>query len=175
MFALATEILQNKLKGLVLMTSAPDMHWQKDLESTVSLSPLPEAEIADKLYQENPNNPNLKKCILASASRMFFTKEGLAKGIQFLSQLSYNFEVWQWTEEHFDPHYRAKWIPQIIPTLILSGAKDIAIPIKYFAQNPDYNRSNILMKEIQDAGHFPWIENPQAVNEAFFEYLQMLM
>ena len=170
MFALAAEELQKKLKGLVLMTSAPDMSWQKE----ISLPPLPEADQAEEIYRRNPNNSDLKKCILAGAPRMFFTKKGLEEGVKFFSQLPYNYETWQWAEEHFDPAYRAKWIPKDIPTLILSGEKDIAIPIKYFAGKPEFQRNNILLKEIENAGHFPWMDNPLAVIAAFDEYVSLI-
>ena len=46
--------------------------------------------------------------------------------------------------------------------------------LQLFAQKEEYNLSNILMKEVAHAGHFPWIENPQAVIEAFEEYVLML-
>jgi pimeloyl-ACP methyl ester carboxylesterase len=173
MFALATPDLDKNLVGLVLMTSAPDMSWQKDLEDKLVDFPLPEADKADKKYRKNPTNALLRECIITAAPRMFFTKEGLRRGIEFLKKLPFNYEVFQWTEEHFDPLYQAKWIPEI-PTLILSGEKDIAIPIKYFEEKEEYKRNNILMKSIKNAGHFPWIENPQAVIAAFNEYMSRL-
>ncbi len=173
MFALATSGLEKNLAGLVLMASAPDMSWQDQLESRLVDYPLPEADKADEIYRKNPSNALLKECILSASPRMFFTKEGLKKGIQFLSALPFNYEVFQWAEEHFDPTYRAQWIPEKIPTLILSGSEDIAIPLEHFAERKEYNRSNILMKAIENAGHFPWIENPQSVIGAFNEYKRM--
>jgi len=173
MFALATPELEKKLKGLVLMTTAPDMGWQKDLESIIPNYPLPEADIADENYRKNPSNALLRECVLTAAPRMFFTDEGLKKGLEFLSHLPYNHTVFQWAEEHFDPVYQSKWIPEI-PTLILSGEKDIAIPIRHFQDKPAYHRKNILMREIPGAGHFPWIENPHAVMRAFQEFSEKL-
>ncbi len=174
MFALATPDLEKNLTGLVLMTTAPDMDWQKDLESKLVDYPLPEADEADNIYRKSPSNALLRDCIIAAAPRMFFTKEGLKKGVQFLSQLPFNYEVFQWAEEHFDPTYKAQWVPERIPTLILSGDKDIAIPLKHFEQRNEYKRDNVLMKAIENAGHFPWIENPQSVIAAFNEYMRML-
>ncbi len=173
MFALATPELEKTLTGLVLMTSSPDMSWQKGLESKLVDFPLPEADKADEKYQQHPSNSSLRECVIAAAPRMFFTKEGLQKGIEFLEKLPFNYEVYQWTEEHFDPTYQAKWVPSI-PTLILSGEKDIAIPLKYFQERKEFRRDNILMREIKNAGHFPWIENPGEVVAAFNEYILTL-
>lgn len=175
MFALATPELEESLIGLVLMASAPDMVWQKDLAEKLERFPLPKADEAREVYEKNPTNDSLRECILAEAPRMFFTKKGLEEGIQFLSRLPYNHETWKWAEQHFDVTYQAQWIPRRIPTLILSGSKDIAIPIRYFAEKEEYKRSHILMKEIENAGHFPWIENPQSVIDAFNEYLSRLV
>ncbi len=173
MFALATPDLEKTLTGLVLMNSAPDMSWQTDLATKLVDFPLPEADRAEEQYRQHPNNATLRECIITAAPRMFFTEEGLRKGIEFMEKLPFNYEAWQWAEEHFDPGYQAEWIPHI-PTLILSGEKDIAIPIKYFRVRKEYKRGNILLKEIENAGHFPWIENPQGVIAAFNEYLSFL-
>ena len=174
MFALATPGLEKNLSGLVLMTSAPDMSWQKELAEKLVCFPLPEADWADRSYKKNPSNDALRECIVTAAPRMFFTEDGLKRGVQFLNKLPFNYEVFQWAEEHFDPTYQAKWIPKI-PTLILSGEKDIAIPLKHFAEKQEYKRSNILMREISNAGHFPWIENPQSVIAAFDDYMRMFL
>lgn len=170
MFALATPGLEKNLKGLVLMTSAPDMAWQKDLESKVADFPLPAADEADKKYQAHPSNELLRDCVIAAAPRLFSTEDGLKKGIEFIGKLPFNYEAFEWAKEHFDPIYQAQWVPRI-PTLILSGEKDILVPMKYFKEKKEYQRPNILMKEIEGAGHFPWIENPQAVIAAFNSFI----
>lgn len=173
MFALSTPELQEKLAGLVLITSSPDMVWQNELESKLINYQIPEADEAGRKYEENPSNELLRDCVIAAAPRMFFTQEALKNGIEVLSNLPYNYESFQWTIEHFDPTYHAKWVPQM-PTLILSGEKDIAIPIHHFKGKKEYQLRNIIMKEIPGAGHFPWIENPQAVVAAFSAFVKML-
>ena len=172
MFALSTPELRTTLKGLVLMTTAPDMNWQKDITSRLVDFPLPEADQADEKYRQNPSDALLKECVMTAAPRNFFTEEGLKKGIEFISKLPFNYEVFQWVEEHFDPYYEAKWVPEI-PTLILSGEKDISFPIKYFAEKKEFNR--ILFKEIEEAGHYPWIENPQGVIKAFNDFIPLIL
>jgi pimeloyl-ACP methyl ester carboxylesterase len=171
MFALATPELQKNLKGLVLLDTAPDNSWQQHFARRIKKHPLPEADKLEKAYRKNPSNASLKAFILAGTPYMF-NKASLKKGTESLKNLPYNYKAIQWTQAHFDPTYTAKWIPKI-PTLILSGEDDLATPLSLF-QKKQYKRSNILQREIKDAGHFPWIENPRGVISAFNDYVLML-
>ncbi len=157
--------LEKKIKGLVLMDAAPDKSWIEEFAAKIAHSSTPE----DEEYQKSPNNETLRGFVLAGAPLMF-TPEGLEKGRKSLESLPFNHQAIQWTLEHFDPIYSAKWIPQEIPTLILSGSEDLPTPLKLFSEKKEYHRSNILMREIKNAGHFPWIENPAEVAAAFKEY-----
>jgi pimeloyl-ACP methyl ester carboxylesterase len=56
------------------------------------------------------------------------------------------------------------------PNPILSGSEDLGTPLRLFSQKKQYARPNILMNEIPNAGHFPWIENPTDVAVAFTEF-----
>ena len=73
-----------------------------------------------------------------------------------------------------DPSIQAKWIPKTIPTLILAGAEDRITPLKLFRNDKRFNQKNITFKSIKAAGHFPWIENPAEVAEAFNVYVNQL-
>jgi pimeloyl-ACP methyl ester carboxylesterase len=101
-----------------------------------------------------------------------FLKAHLEKGTRSLKKLPYNYKAIQWTELHFDPTYKARWIPKI-PTLILSGENDLATPLELF-QKKEFMRKNIVMKEIKKAGHFPWIENPKDVIAAFNSFVNLV-
>jgi pimeloyl-ACP methyl ester carboxylesterase len=173
MFALSVPEIEDLLHGLILLDSAPSSEWQLLFADVVKNFPIPKLEILQRKYKEVPSNKALKAITLASAPYLF-TKKGQALGLEMLSTLPYNYEVCQWSEEHFDPTYRAKWIPQVIPTLILNGESDLVTPQKLFTERKEWNRSNIIFKLIMNAGHFPWIENPQAVISAFNEYVHML-
>ncbi len=173
MYALSLPEMEGLLYGLVLLDSAPSGQWQSLFADLVKNFPIPELEILQMKYKESPSNSALKAVTLAAAPYLF-TKKGQALGVEMLSALPYNCEVYQWSEEHFDHTYQAKWVPQAIPTLILSGERDLVTPQKLFTERKEWNRSNILFKLIRDAGHFPWIENPEGVIRAFNEYMQML-
>ncbi len=171
MFALATPELQPLLKGLVLMDTAPDKKWKKQFEERIERFPLSrKTEKSEAAYQRKPSNATLRQFVLAGAPYMF-KKESLKKGIQSLKNLPYNCKTIQWTEDHFDPIYKARWIPKI-PTLILSGEDDLATPLHLF-QKKEFQGSHILKREIKNAGHFPWIENPAEVVKAFNDFLTL--
>lgn len=173
MFALAIPELEKLLKGLVILDAAPDKAWQKDFALKVRKFPNPEAEKFEKAYSNNPSNESLKDFILAATPYMF-RKESLVKGIKSLKNLPYNYEAIQWAQKHFDPTYNTSWVPKEISTLILAGADDLATPLHLFTRKMEYHRPNILLREIPHAGHFPWIEEPQAVINAFNEYCDRL-
>ncbi len=165
MFALSTPQLEKHLKGLILLDSAPDASWQAAFAEEIEKNPLPNLDKLQANYRKNPNNTALKKLTIAFAPYLF-TQEGQAKGKQLLENLPYNWKSCLWSEEHFDSTYAAKWIPKI-PTLILSGEFDLITPLHLFSNLAEFRRGNITFQSIPNAGHFPWIENPEAVGVAF--------
>jgi pimeloyl-ACP methyl ester carboxylesterase len=173
MFALSLPELEKALKGIVLLDTAPDRNWQEQFALTIERSPLPEAKKLEEAYNKNPNDESLKRSVLAFAPYMF-TQKALERGIKALEHLPYNHEAYRWALENFDPIYEGKWVPKQIPTMILSGAEDIATPLELFTQKKEFDRPNIFMREIKNARHFPWIDNPQDVMEAFKEYVLRL-
>ncbi len=170
MYALATPELQNSLAGLVLMGSAPNANWQPAFLEVAQKNPLPGTEELYQRYAKKPDNETLKKITVLSAPYIF-TKEGLKKDISFLDSLPYNFRSCDWSAQHFDSTYKAKWTPKI-PTLIFAGDEDRITPLKAFSDQPDFQSETILIRKINQAGHFPWIENPADVVAVFNEYYQ---
>lgn len=169
MYALTTPQLEKKLKGLVLMDSAPSAAWRETFSEKSKKRPLPEAARWAKIYQDTPNNETLRELTLASAPYCF-TEKGLAAGKELLKDLPYNYESCQWSAEHFDATYRARWVPKNMPTLIFAGSEDMICPLSGFEKMKEFHRPNILLREIPNAGHFPWVENPAAVMALFNDY-----
>ncbi|CEG57299.1 alpha/beta fold hydrolase [Legionella fallonii] len=173
MYALATPILQSWLKGLVLMDSAPNSSWQHLFSKYVQQNPIDELNNLHEQYLISPNNELLKKMVLASIPYLF-SEAGLTRDLSFLENLPYNHQTCDWSAQNFDNIYQAQWIPEFIPTLIFSGENDHITPLQLFHDATQFRRNNILMKTISQAGHFPWIDNPEAVCLAFSEYCTML-
>lgn len=176
MFALATPELQHLLKGLVLLDAAPDRTWKAQFAKRIETYPLPKKTLAEMekhqaAYNKKPSNSSLKNFVISGAPYMF-AKKHLKQGIRTLENLPFNYKAIEWTEAHFDTTYQARWLPKI-PTLILAGENDLATPLHLF-QTKKFQRSNIFMKEIKHAGHFPWIENPTDVMAAFHAFITTL-
>jgi len=174
MYALSLPQLEKKLTGLVLMDSAPDTSWQNEFIAYVNTHPIKEAQKLQGQYHKKPSNELLKKITIAQAPYSF-TKKGLRKGIAVLKSLPFNYKTCEWSAKHFDETYKAKWVPKKIPTLIFSGEQDNIIPLKFFLESKKFNRDNIMMGSIEAGGHFPWVENPEAVSQIFQEYILFLL
>jgi pimeloyl-ACP methyl ester carboxylesterase len=173
MFALATPELESKLKGLVLMDSAPDAGWQQYFAAYVSQYPIAEAEILQKKYEINPSNEILKNLTIACAP-YFSTTKSREKIITLLNSLPFNYKTHLWADKNFDKTYKAKWAPQKIPTLIFSGDQDVITPLKLFHEAKEFQRPNITIREISNASHFPWLDNPEQVRQTFEEWIKKL-
>lgn len=173
MYALATPELEHKLSGLVLMDSAPNAAWQQTFMNYVQDNPLPEANRYHTLYAQKPSNEALREVTIASAAYSF-TANYIKDGISLLKTLAYNYKTCEWSGAHFDQTYEAKWYPKTIPTLIFAGECDNIIPLTFFSESPNFQRENILIREIKNAGHFPWVDNPQGVAGVFEEFCKLL-
>lgn len=173
MFALATSELEKNLIGLVLMDSAPNSDWQKYFSDYVKANPIFSAEKLQKLYDAHPSDATLKDLTIAGAP-YFSTKKNAAKIASLLSELPFCSKSHKWAEKNFDHWYQAKWIPQNIPTMIFAGDQDHLTPIKLFFQTNGFQRENIHIHEIENASHFPWLDNPEQVKELFNEYCQWI-
>ncbi len=169
MYALSVPEIEDLLEGFILLDSAPNAGWQASFAEVIGDFPVPGLEVLQEKYMKTPNNQTLKEVTLASAPYLF-TQRGQESGIKSLRSLPYNYETCQWSENHFDRTYQAKWIPKTIPTLILAGDKDLVTPLRLFKNEKRFNRYNIIIKSINEAGHFPWIDNPTEVAEIFSEY-----
>ncbi|MET7797269.1 alpha/beta fold hydrolase [Streptomyces decoyicus] len=78
-----------------------------------------------------------------------------------------------WADAHFDS-YRARWTPRTLPTLIVSGGRDHIVDQRIWQDEPGFHGPRILHRRIGEAGHFPWIENPEAVRAAFADLAGLL-
>lgn len=171
MLALSSPDIEDKLKGLVLISSAPDRSWRVEFENYVSRNPIRATESLFKRYYREPSDSLLRtitlKCIPYS-----FTKAGMSKDLKWLKDLPYNSAAYQWAERNFDSTYSAKWKPRKIPALILSGSEDKITPLKCFSELTEYQKPYIQLTEISKAGHFPWIENLNETCQSFMSFAE---
>lgn len=166
--------LEDILHGLVLIGSAPDSSWQKTFAEYCKNNVDSVILDAEKEYAKNPDNESLRQLLIAAAKYCFTDNKSLIAGKELFKQIPVNHAASTWSSEHFDSeHYKATWIPQKTPTLITTGSNDNITPLDLFKDNSMYHRDNILIKEIDAAGHYPWFENPEEIIMAFEEFSQV--
>lgn len=168
MFALSVPELEPLLSGLVLVSSAPQAGWREAFGAHAEQNPLPGVAEAAARYAEQQHDAALRDLTLAAAA-WNFTPAGLQAGRAVLEGAAYNHRAVTWADAHFDDDYEAKWCPTAIPTLVVSGSEDKVVAQHLWRETPGFDRPNIVQHVIEDGGHFPWVENPAHVRDAFAE------
>ncbi len=167
MYLLATPEIEAHLVGLALLDTAPDCGWFARYVKMTQADPLPAVEAAAVVYDADRRDENIAAIAVASAP-WNFSPEGLAAGRDLLGRMPYNSAAVDWSDAHFDHIYEARWWPSAIPTLILAGDEDRIVWQGGWDQ-PRFAGDHVQRRGIPGAGHFPWIEDPEAVRMAFWE------
>jgi pimeloyl-ACP methyl ester carboxylesterase len=173
MYALSVPALAPLLRGLVLISSAPDATWQAGFSRMVADHPLPQATSALACFAAAPGAETLREAMLASAPWSFLPA-GLPTGRALFEQLPYNPAAMAWSAEHFDAEYRAAWWPQYLPVLIVSGAEDRVVDQALW-DDESWQTTNVMQVVVEGAGHFPWVEQPAAVGAALADFAANLV
>jgi pimeloyl-ACP methyl ester carboxylesterase len=173
MFPLLFPELENYLKGFVILNSAPVL-W---LEEAVAYSKQFDLPDLSKEMQEFTLNPNSEtfKAALDACMPYYFPKKTLEKGRELLSHVSFQYQpaVW-WQRKAIESNFSAKWIPQKVPTLIIGSKYDCICPFSLFKNDKRFQRLNVELLFIEDAGHMIWVENPLAAKETFKNFISRL-
>jgi pimeloyl-ACP methyl ester carboxylesterase len=167
MYLLSTPELEPLLEGLVLLSTAPNADWLPAFVAMTERHPLPAAAAAAERYEADPTDANLRQVAVESAS-WNFTPAGVVAGTDLLGRMPYNRAAVAWSDEHFDHTYVSAWFPLRLPTLIVSGGED-RIVIQHLWNDDRYRGEHVLRRTIDGGAHFPWIENPAGVRDAFSE------
>jgi pimeloyl-ACP methyl ester carboxylesterase len=173
MLMLAVPELEAHLAGIALISSAPHSGWRPAFAQYAHDHPIPAVEAAAARYAGHPDDESLRALTLAAAA-WNFSEQALPQGRALLEDLPYNHKATAWADAHFDSTYQARWSPQAIPALIVSGAQDHVVTQRLWQEDPDFARPNIVHRQIEAAAHFPWIEDPAAVRAAFTDLASLL-
>lgn len=171
-YLLATPALEDRLAGLVLVSTAPHAGWMPVFAEMTRADPLPEVDAATRRYEDDPTAANLREVAVASAP-WNFTLAGLAAGTRLLGDKPYNPAAVAWSDAHFDHDYAAAWWPRQTPTLIVSGAQD-RIVVQHLWDDPRYRGPHVTRAVIDGAAHWPWIDRPAQVATAFAAWTAQL-
>lgn len=163
MFALSCPEIEPFLSKLVLMSTSPDQSWKGEVKKLLDLVSFQES------YQLNHDNQTLKAFFLETVSS-HLAEGHFSDGVKFFENLPFNHHSFDWAAKEFHPTYQAKWIPTTIPTLVMAGTEDRLTPLSLFRGTTFEQRPNISFIEIEGAGHYPWIENPDKVSKVFTHF-----
>jgi pimeloyl-ACP methyl ester carboxylesterase len=164
MYLLAVPEIEELLLGLVLISSAPDCSWLPAFFELAARQPLPGVPEATACFEADPTNENLREISVLSAGYNFGSGF-VESGAELLRRMPYNLAAVEWSAEHFEPTYAARWWPRELPTLIVSGSDDRIVDQTLWDEER-FNGANVIRRQIDGGAHFPWIERPEAVREA---------
>lgn len=165
-YILSVPEIARHASGIVLVSTAPDASWMPIFERMCADNPLPGYEEALAAYTADPRLATLTALCVASAPWNAATPEGLARVRDLLARMPYNAAAVEWSAEHFDRTYRAAWFPRDIPTLVVSGQQD-RIVTQALWDDDRYQGGSVRHVRIEGAGHWPWLDRPEAVTVAF--------
>ncbi|PCI38776.1 MAG: hypothetical protein COB50_01870, partial [Thiotrichales bacterium] len=168
-FALTVPELDTVLDALVIMDGTPNNKWQSNLPERERLYDLNSRGKLKDAYNQNRTDETLREYTLANW-QFFISNDYEQEAKKLLDDLPYNHVPFDWAYKDFYPHHHDCWIPQHLPTLILAGSDDVIMPLENFTKDKRFLRNNICLKEIKDASHFPWIEQPDAVTNALVSF-----
>lgn len=173
MYLLDTPELDDVLKGLALLDTAPDASWHARFVEMTRRDPLPAVEAATAVYEADRRDDHIAAIAVASAE-WNFSPAGVERGRELLSRMPYNSAAVDWSDANFDHVYRARWWPRALPVLRLAGREDRIVWQGGWSDSR-FQTSNVLERLIDGAGHFPWIENPMQVRAAFKDFTQRVL
>ncbi len=169
MLLLSTPEIQNNAKAFILMSTLPKTIF---FEGGGSYFDNKFFKQHIENYKKSPSDNAFKNLVVA-LSFFYFQGNDLIKGKAMLKQTKYAHRAYDYLLNNFLPNYKAKYIPSI-PTLIVSGEKDIVTPIKYFKIDKKFKKKNIVIKEISNGNHFPWVSNPKETMNAVTHFIEKI-
>lgn len=173
MFPLLFPELENHLKGFVILNSAPSL-WEEEASAYAKQFDLPDLTDEIHAYMQNPNQKTFNAA-LNVCMPYYFPDKTLEKGRKLFAQAPFPYQaaIW-WQNKAIELNFSAKWVPRNVPTLIVGAKYDFICPLSLFRKDQRFQRDNINMIFIEDAGHFTWIENPEATKKAFKEIVSKI-
>ena len=174
MYPLLFPELESEIIGFVSISGAPSIWYEAAGKKATQQKGLPPLE-AVLLGYSHHSDESMFNAALEACLPYHFTEKGYEKGRQVMSQLPFNPYAGQWWRSKvYKTNYSAKWVPSV-PTLIIGGAEDYVIPVKLYQQDQRFQKDNIQIHEVQEAGHFPWLEKPKEIASLLELFAQSLL
>ncbi len=171
MLVLSTPQLATKVKGVVLLCSSPNHQWFDTFVQRAKLNGLPNTSRLRTQMVKAPSDMALKTYMMASVD-YYATPEGVRRVRSCFEGIEYNVHAYLWGLEAFHPTYEHQWVPQV-PTLVLSAKQDAMTPWDSF-QGEAFERDHIIHQCLDNVGHFPWLDDPDKVQSALDDFVNVL-
>lgn len=174
MYPLLFPELEDLLSGFIILSSAPCL-WMEEATKLATENNISVFTDDLQAFEDNPNQETFEKALM-TCMPYYFPPHTLDAGKAILENipLNYHAAVW-WLKKAVATQFSAQWIPQKVPTLILGGSHDFITPISLFERDKRFHRENITIKKIEQAGHFPWVEDPNAVTQNLEHFQSRLL
>jgi len=157
--------LEKYLNGLIIFNSAPKL-WLAEAAHYAKTHHIESNEEAKTDFRTNPSKETFRSALLANTP-YHFPPHHQQLGKAFFKSLPFNYLAMQWWSKKAQTlPFNAQWIPQQIPTLIVNGKLDFVVPYTVYNEDPRFNRRNIQIKVIENAGHFAWLDEIEEVLKA---------
>ncbi len=161
--------MEDLLRGCVILNSSP-VAWMEEAVRYAKQFNLPDLSFEMNHFIKTPNQKTFETALMACMP-YYFPSHTLEKGKAYLSAIDFNYRAAIWGQlKAIDGTLNAKWFPQKVPTLIIGAKYDCICPFSLFKNDHRFQRENIKLLFLDDAGHCPWIENPKALQEAYLDF-----
>lgn len=165
--------LENILKGFVILNSVPTLN-SNVFEQCAKDHNLPSRERYITAFRNSPSLSTAKDLYMAGIPYCF-PIENRDTGKKLMENLSFNVAPGYWWYSSGAKQYaKIRWIPEHLPTLIIGASHDFLTPICLFKQDKRFERNNIDIITIPNAGHFPWVEEPTLVGDAVRDFVRKI-
>jgi len=166
--------LESVLKGFISINGTP-CPWQEEAVSYAKQFNLPDFSKEIQAFINQPNDLTCKEALLACMP-YYCPPRTLEAGTAILLQARFNYipALW-WLKRVGEPNFWSNmWVPERVPVLIIGATYDCMCPYYLFQRDQRYQKPNITMIHLQEAGHMPWLESPEALQEAFADFVRRL-
>lgn len=161
------------LTGFVMLNAA-SKEWLGAAEQVAQELNLPSLAVPLQEFVSNPSQASFHKALIAHVP-YYFTAPYREDGSKLLEKIDFNYHATTWFLKYVSQNgFDAKWIPANIPTLVIGGAEDAITPFIIIKQDSRFQRENINIHEIANAGHFPWLERMKDVKQLFANFVQTI-
>jgi pimeloyl-ACP methyl ester carboxylesterase len=165
--------IEQDLEGLVILCSA-SRPWIENAMNMAKEKNLPSFEKEMQEFLSNKTAETFRKAREVFV-HYYFTRETLQRGTEILFRGDFNFHAMNWwLSKAPSIDFDQILIPNI-PTLIVGGSEDYAVPFKGYLTDERFQKPNIILREIPGASHVPWLEKPQEVKGLFERFIAVFL